>query len=496
MFFQVIILIKCGIVMLFEEISLLEARSMRVSMFCSIIFPLLCYSFVAKASDISLPKHGMVPVIFDPIPLKIALIQARTQQPQMLIAQASYLQARSTVLNAITPFLPSLNFSVKTDEFVNKSSTSGLSVIGSSVIGGQGTRYSNYATVTSSWNLFSGGKDLDNYAGAKAGVRAADADLNDQENKTLLSVLTAYNDLLKAQLTVVQLKRATQLQQQIAQRAEDRFIRGMDTLLTVNRARMTWAQEERTLLQAQQDRNDKASALAQAIGMRLTTGHLLQANSALPRAPRPSTQDFEQAVQADPSVKAAKERITVAERKLAQAQDAFYPSISFTARYDWLGQNFQSVDRAVNATSPNSFRIGLSLQQSLLPFTSEISAIDSAQADLIKAQANYQQALITVETQLRSALNQAAANLQELQSAHQSAKQARQVLHLSTALFHQGRTTLDTVDQADMQADQEAATARSLALDEQLQAWTVYRILHPTQFANALLRAVGAKEPK
>ncbi len=449
----------------------------------------LSYFSVATWAE-QAPPSCLGNVKFDVISLNDALVGASIRQPQILIAQQELAKANATTLAATTPFLPSANISVQGEHFVSRSA-SGVISVGSTVVGGQGDRFSNYPSISATLNLFNGGKDIAGYRGAQSGVRASESELASQINDSFDTVLTTYNDLLKAQFALYQQSNAVELVEQLAKLSEERYQRGRDNLITVVQAKITLAQNERSLFQACQALSAKSAALAQAIGVRLPAEHILKLSDPLPDVAtlQPGKEDIENAIQSDPAVTAAKELMDVAQKKLDQSRAAFYPTVSLVARYDWLGQSTNSFGDAYNSTSPNSYRVGIALQQSLGPFTSEYAAIESARADVIKAEASYQQSMIEVETKLRNALS---AKLQadlSAQSAQKSARQAQEVVRLTDQLVSSGRTSLDMLEQAKIASGTEQEQANELAQDAKLNAWLAYRALKPIEFATVLIRA-------
>ena len=451
-------------------------------------FSLLYFSNGTWADQV--PASCLGNVKFDAISLNDALVGASVRHPQILIAQQELAKANATTLAAITPFLPSANISVQDEHFISRS-TSGVVSVGSTVVGGQGDRFSNYVSVNATWNLFNGGKDIAGYRSAQSGVKASESALANQINDSFAAVLTTYNDLLKAQFALYQQLSAVELIKQIVSHSEERYQHDRDSLIMVIQAKMMLAQNERSLFQSCQALFTKSAALAQAIGVRLPAEHILKLSASLPDVAglQTSDADLEVAIQSDPAVTAAKELIVVAQKKLDQSRAGYYPTVALVARSDWLGQSPNGFGNAYNSTSLNSYRVGIALQQPLGPFTSEYAAIESARAEVIKAEVSYQQSIIEVETKLRNALSaKLQADLSD-QSAQKSARQAQEVVHLTDQLFSSGRTNLDMLEQVKIVSGTEQEQANELAQNAKLNAWLVYRALKPIEFAAALVRA-------
>lgn len=438
-------------------------------------------------------------VTLQPLSLADALGVAFSRNPRLLSAQQDLQKAKAKRTTAIAAFMPSVTASLQNERFVSESpGVNSLTTIGSTVVGGDGDRYTNYPSVGINWNLFNGGKDWAALHAAQAGIRASNADVSNQFNDTASEILTAYNDLLKAQAAFAQQTNANQIRQAMVVRAERRYQGAAGTLITLDQARMAQARAERESFKGCRAVLDKSATLAQAMGVQLAPSHAFAPAGPIPIIQEPTLSEtaIEAAVQNDPSVIAAKERKVAAERSLDEARSVLYPTVSFTARYDWLGQARASYSYAWHATSDNSYRYGFELQQALFPFASYAGAAGSARADIAKADAAYQDALLKAETRLREALNAQTEAIDAADSARRSTEDAQYVLRLSQALFEHGNANLDTVDRARLDAGTEAEFAQEAAYDKRLNAWLAYRSLFPDQFAQALIRAVGDASPQ
>jgi len=436
--------------------------------------------------------------VAEPIAVAQALDLVRRQNPRVIGAEQELVKAQAAESGATAAFLPQVTGSLQGEAFHTENPGATTS-IGSTVVGGVADRYTNYPTVGANWNLYNGGKDLAAYRAAQAGSRASQADLAGQFNDSFSAVLTAYNDLRKAQLALAQQARALARRTMIVERAAQRVEHGAGTGIALDQARIARAQTERERLKACRAVLDKSAALSQAIGVRVTTGHVLAAAGPLPPPPEVPRNDvqIDAAIEADPSVVAAHERVREAKQKVDEARAGIYPTLAFVARYDWLGQNPEDYTHAWRDTSRNSYRYGFVLQQNLFPYAAVQTAIASAEADLTKTQAAYDEAYVAVQTKLRTALNAVSESQGSAESARQSTREAQHVEMLSQALYARGHADLDTVDKAHIDADQEAEVAAEADSDTLLNGWLSERALHPEGFAERLTRAsvTGATQP-
>ena len=193
---------------------------------------------------------------------------------------------------------------------------------------------------------------------------------------------------------------------EIHARVEERFSNGNGTTVAIGQARTSELDAEQSLNKACRTVVEKSAALAEAVGIRIPARQRLTAAQPLPM-PVPETGDLDsldEIVENTPTVAAAKAKVEAATAKFQQAKRSFGPSITFTARKDYLGQSVDSYGAANYHIDPSDYRIDLGFEQPLFPVATEVAAVDKARAELRKAQAGYDQARFEAETKLRGAL--------------------------------------------------------------------------------------------
>lgn len=430
-----------------------------------------------------------------PITLQAAVADAYRSNPQLLAIRQDLERSNATALAATTPFLPSATAGLQTERFVSYAPNSAPVAVGSSIVGGQRSVYTAYPTAGINWNLFNGGRDIAGYRNASAGVRAARADVEDRTITSLTAVFASYSDLLRLQLSTDNQRGIIDLLRRILAETEARYRSGRENLLAVDQIRLTLAQNERGYYDACKALSEKSSAVAAAVGLRIGTAHLLHAVTAdFPDAVDISEKDLQGVVDRDPAVVAAAERIEAARNRIEQARGGFLPTVTAIVRYDWLGQSPESFGSAYSGVDRNSFRAGISIQQVLGPFTSEIAALQTARADYAKAQAAYEAALIDADGRLRTAWNARRQARLALEAATRSAENARETLRLTEQLYGAGRVTQDAVDQSRIVAGREANSVEEWTFDYRLQGWLLYRAMYPEAFAQTVLERFVERE--
>jgi len=416
-----------------------------------------------------------------------AVKQSLLTQPQLIVAQQDLIESRADVRAAFAPFLPNAVLSVMDEKYVPANGGGPVVVIGNNVLGGPETR-SGYGSLSLTWNVMNSGRDIAGLRSAKAGARAASSGLDSQLEDTLSGVLQAYAELYEAQVSAANEASAAAVLQDIYARAQERYRSGNGTTVAIGQARTAELDAEQSFNRGCRTVAEKAAALAEAVGLHIPGQQQLAAAQPLPLplvdASEPG--ELDSLVEDTPAVMAAKEKAAAAAAKFQQAKRAFGPSITFSARKDYLGQSPDSFGAANHHLAPNDYRLNLGFEQPLFPVATEVAAVDRARAELRKAQASYDQARLEAETKLRGALSAQREAEASLTAARSSLRESQQVLALTQSLYHAGRTDLDSVQRAQMDRDKVEADTRTLASKRAAAGWAVTRVLRPGQFPDLL----------
>jgi outer membrane protein TolC len=416
-----------------------------------------------------------------------AIGQSLFAQPQLIIAQQDLVESRSDVRAAVAPFLPSAALSLLDEKYVPANGGGPVVVIGNNVLGGPQTR-SGYGSLSLTWNIMNSGRDIAGLRSAKAGVRAASSGLDSQLEDSLSAVLQAYADLYEAEVSASNEGGSAALLKEIYQRAQERYRNGNGTTVAIGQARAAELDAEQSFNKACRTVEEKAAALAEAVGIHIPGEQRLAAAQPLPMPLVDAVQvgELQDIVEETPAVVAAKEKVAAAAAKFQQAKRSFGPSVTFSARKDYLGQSPDSFGAANHHIAPNDYRLNLGFEQPLFPVATEVAAVDKARAEMRKAQAGYDQARLEVETKLRGALSAQREEEASLTAARTSLRESQQVLSLTQSLYHAGRTDLDSVQHAQMDRDKAEAETRTLASRRAFAEWAVARALLPGQFPDLL----------
>ena len=424
-----------------------------------------------------------------PAQLADAVRQSLSVQLQLIAAQQDVVESRSDVRAEVAPFLPTVTASVLDEKYVPANGGGPVIVVGNNILGGPETR-SGYGSLAMSWNIMNSGRDAAGLHSALAGVHAASFGLDSQLSDTLSAILQAYADLYEAEVDAANEAAATVVLKEIHARAEERFSNGNGTTVAIGQARTSELDAEQSLNKACRVVVEKSAALAEAVGIRIPAQQRLTAAQPLPM-PVPVIEagdldSLDEIVENTPTVAAAKAKVEAATAKFQQAKRSFGPSITFTARKDYLGQSLDSYGAANHHIDPSDYRVDLGFEQPLFPVATEVAAVDKARAELRKAQAGYDQARLEAETKLRGALAAQQEAEASLRAARTSLGESQKVLTLTESLYHAGRTDLDNVQHAQMDRDKAEAETRSLVSRRASAEWAVAKVVQPTRFADVL----------
>jgi outer membrane protein TolC len=467
-------------------------RLVRVAHRFIIILAIACVPVVATSGDLAAsPLICAADQATTALPLAEAVVKSLSDEPKLIIAKENWTESRADLSASTAAFLPAGQLLVDAERYA-PSTNIPVQVVGSNVIGGPRSD-SVYGALNVSWNLFSSGKDLAGRHGAKAAVRSTSAGLDSQLNDTLSDILQAYADLHDAQLTVEYQSRTVAALKVIAMQADERFRGGQGTTVARGQARAEALNAERTFYRDCRDVYDKAEAMAESFGHQLLPGHLIKVLEPLPASDKSALaeSDLDALIELDPAVVAAKEQITVSEEKRKQTQAAFGPTLSLSARRDYLGESPDGVGEAGRHIGPNSYRVDVSLQQPIFPFLAEHGAVTKASAEVRKAQATYLRARLDAEKRLQGALNVAREALASYSAAKSSLSESREVLSLTRSQYQAGRAKLDDVQHAEMDVDRAQTDVDNLGSRNLLAGWQLQRALQPQEFVHTLFAILG-----
>jgi|APAra7269096768_1048522.scaffolds.fasta_scaffold00081_13 outer membrane protein TolC len=435
---------------------------------------------------------GLAP---QPVALSGALQVAAQSQPQYLMAIQDLAKARAGVVHAWSAFLPSAAAIAENDRYKPNDNGGPVTVVGNSIVGGNGQGYTSYGAVSVNLNLYNGGRDLAAYRGSKALERASDASVDSSLADALEAVVVAYGDVFKAQLAVDESSRVLSSLRIIQSTATERYRDGHGTTIAIGKARNDVLDAERQLYQACHTLRDRSDVLVKSMGADIAPGKVLVAAEPVPTAggELDNVDTADAAVMLDPAVVAAQQQVQAAYAKVDQARGAFLPVVAAFAKKDFLGQSLSGWGSANGALGAQSYRVGISIQQPLGPFTSEYADLETAKADALRQEAALQKVIVEARNRLHSAFNVLLESRDAVRAAESSVEESRKLLDLTRSLYKAGRAAIDGVEQARVDVEKSERLLGEQQIELLVAGWRLARGLNAQAFSARLLERVAAQ---
>lgn len=415
--------------------------------------------------------------------LRIALQNA----PALTSAQSQVGSASGRRLAAIAAFLPSISVNDQTQRYRPYRST-GVSLLGGVIVEDNGRLKSdNIASAQFSLNLFDGGKDKETYLAAARSLDSANLGLTAAMDKLFQQLLSDFVAAITDQLKINSNERVLALDNELLDLTRER-VSGQFA------SRLDWLQSEQQVLTAKaqlaQERRQEVTDLASLYAdMGLAQSRdLIILVARLPRAPEIA--DARPSIQGDPEVQAALAKVRQAEHEIATARAGYYPTLSVTGQYDFLGESRNSLMSAVGATRRTDYYFGLSATIPISSFLSVRAAVDQDIAKLRGAQGDYQTALVDAANRAAGAPRQLDEAREALEIAGQSEKVAGENASLTLKRYAAKQTDRIDVEKARILAEQAELTLETSRFDASLAEWEMLRAARPRDFPSDLLNAV------
>jgi outer membrane protein TolC len=281
-----------------------------------------------RPADADLRLHDGPPITLDE-----AVQRAIAVSPDVVRDVGAVTAAQAAERSALGSFLPSLFLSSRS----TLSSTERFNPATDTSVSGTSTSYS--AGLTSSLDLFTGGRRTAERRGARAEREGAEASLlADRFNVALVAKQTFFEALRQAELERVAENRVQRGLEGLSA-ATTRLAVGSATLSDSLRAQFELTDARVALLQAQYDRQSATFALGRLVGLDGPASPVPPVS--LEPEPLPLSEDeiVELAVRAAPSVQQAEAQQRSGEAGVQAARADYLPTLSVGAGYDWFNQD-------------------------------------------------------------------------------------------------------------------------------------------------------------
>jgi outer membrane protein len=256
--------------------------------------------------------------------LKQAMAKAYDTNPVLLAQRALLRSTDEEVAQALSQWRPTVSVSAVAQEPLSKSKV----ISPASTVRSGGQSWSS--TITASQTLFAGGRILAQRLLAGAQVRAGRAQLIATEQSVLLSVVSAYMDVVRDSEVVRLNETSVKLLKKQREAAQERFKVGEITRTDVAQAEARLAQTEAALISAQAALRSSQLEYERIVGNPPSD---LEKNPALPTVP-PSEDEVRRLAEANaPNYIASQETVTINEHAVNIAVGSLLPTVSVQASY-------------------------------------------------------------------------------------------------------------------------------------------------------------------
>lgn len=365
------------------------------------------------------------------VTLEEAIRLALEHSPTMVQAEGGIRNADAQRRSAVGAFLPSLSVSAGS----SVASSDRYNSVTNTVVSGA-PRQSYTAGISSSVDLFTGGRHTAELNRAKATGEAADANLVAQRFAVTLQVQNAFFDVLRAG----ELVRVAQSQLQTAQEglaaAEQRLRVGSATRSDVLRAQLAVTQAKQAVSQAQSQERAAQFALGRLVGSTGPVGATPPASLDPKPLAIPPEQLAEMVQSQAPAVAAAAAQVKAGEAGVKAARAQYFPTLRLSGGYDWLNQQlgFENVQGSWNVRLGVSFPVFNGFQRE------EQVEQASVQADVARAQ--LEDARRSVRAELEKALATLSNAEQQIQLSQQAVEVAEEDLRVQRERYRLGASTI------------------------------------------------------
>jgi outer membrane protein TolC len=397
------------------------------------------------------------------ITLEEAVRRAVAVSPAVARDEGDVVAARAAERSAFGAFLPNLFF----DSGATLASTQRINTVTNTTESGSSTSYA--AGLSSSVDLFSGGRRTAQVRGARAERATIEASLVSDRFAVVLAAKQAFFDALRAvALEAVAGQRVTRAEEGLSA-AANRLAVGSATLSDSLRAQFELTDARVALLQARSDLTTTTYALGRVVGMDGPASPVLPETLEPVPLPLAESEIVELAVAAAPSVREAEARLRSGQAGVDVARSQYFPTLRLGGGYNWLNQDF-SVDGG-----NTSWRGVLELSYPLFDNFQREEDVARARAEVQGASAEVPDARRAARAEAERLLSTLRLTEQQIELARENVHVADEDLRVQSERYALGSTTsLDRITSqvsvAQAQADLVAAYYEYQVARAQLEA--------------------------
>lgn len=309
---------------------------------------LACAALLAWPGAVQAQQPADAPVALS---LEEVVLRAQQHSPQVAQAAGSVRTAESAERTAIGSFLPNLNVSSS----ARLASTERFDPNLGTTVTGSNDSYS--AGVTSSVDLFTGGRRMADLTRSRAQTAAFEAALVEQRFAVTRNAKAAYFDVLRGADLIRSAEARLARAEQVLEAAERRAQVGSATRSDVLRAQLELTNSRQALLLARNQKNNAMFGLGRLVGIDGPVDAADRQGFDVAELALSREQLLDLALAQAPAVASAlaNERAATAGIRAARAQ--YFPTLTGTGGYDWFNETASFND----VRGSWSLRLGVSL---------------------------------------------------------------------------------------------------------------------------------------
>ena len=387
--------------------------------------------------------------------LEQALAMALANNPELSMMQARIEQADAQLGQSLASFYPQLKTSVSY-QYSNNPAQAFAMLIAERRLNFAGTNFNQPGyvedfrpQVTASYALFRGGQDYYQSQAAKLAVAVSELDKSALRNRLLSNVTSAYYGELAAMAAHKVSERAIDAVQSELAQSRLRFEAGTVLKSDVLSLEVQLAEAKEQAIQAANAIDMADTMLKTLLGLSVNDDFAINPKqmTELPAAPENFTDLLNTALINHPELKAAENRIAMAEQQLSAAQAAHLPRADAFVNY---GSDSKNITYSSNR---DNVSVGVMVELDLFTGFASQEKIKKAEHELTAAQEQARATRLQIENQLKSAQLKLQEALNRAQVSSLAVQSAEEALRLVNEQRQAGVVTISRFLEAEVARD-------------------------------------------
>lgn len=422
--------------------------------------------------------------------LKHALLIALSNQYDIIKSKAGIIQARSEKLDAIAGFLPELSIEDNPQFYQPVGKGGNTYIAGTLVSADQGFFY-NSIGANFKWNVFNGGKNFYEYKAAEDDILSANQKEKSAISTAFADVLQAYTALAETQLDIDYEEKKINIMKSVSRLYKMRYKHSMISRIKYLEYQQKLLGVDNALQKKYLKFSSYKSKLIQSMGFSNSSSLRFDIFPSIPSINQPVDNYGSKFPLTSPSVIAALAAVKASREQVEIAKSNFWPTISITSQYNWLGLSDNRPGVAFLNTMGSNYTVGLSLKIPLLSALNVVASVQSAEAGVETAMGNYDRAISTVVGRRVQYEHGYRYLLRSLKITKNTLNLALEAQRLTDQRFSNGMTNKISVLKARIVVLDAENAIKNNELKRKFYRWMLFRDIDPANFPEMLLQSPG-----